>query len=491
AHARATADPATTPHPVQFATQQLLIGLAFVALALVATALLYWAPAGPAPRHSLARLGAAVVLPGLVAVQALTLAVPYYPRVPRDTFYPTTDVHSFLAANLGHERFAGTRTDSTEGAMIMGTDAAKRLRALTGHGFVDRTFAALVRGVPDDPIPYPTYINFAATEEVARSPILDALGTRYFITSPRDPVFGTARPAGGDGTSAVLQPGQPIRLPVPGDGPVRAVGVTPLAALDAATYPDSWISVTVRDAAGATVATAKRLTTGLTAGTPFLVPVAADRVPAGTRLTVELTPHLQQPLRVAATAGTPAVSSVAGADDGLSLAFAGSAVVYERLTAQPRVRWASKAVVQPSQSARVRLLASGSVAADEVVLNAPGAAAGGQPASVRIDQDGTDGVGATVTAQGAGYLVVADADQVGWSATVDGRPAPLVPADQGVVAVPVPAGTHTVALHYTAPYGNAGTWISVLAVVALMVAAAGDRWLLSRRAAPASGDLND
>ena len=37
--------------------------------------------------------------------------------------------------------------------------------------------------------------------------------------------------------------------------------------------------------------------------------------------------------------------------------------------------------------------------------------------------------------------VIADALRPGWRATVDGRPATLSPADHGLVAVPVPAGT--------------------------------------------------
>ncbi len=246
-------------------------------------------------------------------------------------------------------------------------------------------------------------------------------------------------------------------------------------------YPNSWLSVTVRTASGATVATARRLTTGLTAGTPFLVPVAADRVPAGTRLTAELTLHTRKPLVVIAGHGLPAVSSVSGADDGLSLAFSGSAVVYQRLGAQPRIRWAARAVVRPGAEDRVALLASGAVGTDEVVLARPGPAAEGRPATVDVEKDGTDAITTNVHAAGSGYLVVADADQVGWSATVDGKPAALVAADQGVVAVPVSAGDHTVSLHYTSPYGNAGMWISVVAFAVMIVAAAADRWILSRR----------
>src|SRR5206468_10824608 len=106
----------------------------------------------------------------------------------------TTDVQRCLGANLGNQRFAGTWD-----AMFMGVDVAKRLRALSGHGFINERFATLVRGIPDNPISYPTYINFQADPKQAQSPIMDLLAVKYFVTSPRDTVFGTPHNATGDG----------------------------------------------------------------------------------------------------------------------------------------------------------------------------------------------------------------------------------------------------------------------------------------------------
>src|SRR5206468_3454031 len=145
--------------------------------------------------------------------------------------------------------------------------------------------------------------------------------------------------------------------------------------------------------------------------------------------------------------------------DGLRLVHAGSSVIYQRLNALPRIRWASSSVVVPDAAERVRLLASGTLDDSTVVLDsgtasdgaASGAAASAGAASdgaVTVTSDGMDSIGATVTTSASGYLVVADSDQVGWSVTVDGKKAKLVPADQGLVAVQVPAGTHTVALRY-------------------------------------------
>jgi hypothetical protein len=36
------------------------------------------------------------------------------------------------------------------------------------------------------------------------------------------------------------------------------------------------------------------------------------------------------------------------------------------------------------------------------------------------------------------------------------------------VAVPVPAGKHTVALHFKAPHGTLGAWISILTLLVLL-----------------------
>ena len=141
---------------------------------------------------------------------------------------------------------------------------------------------------------------------------------------------------------------------------------------------------------------------------------------------------------------------------GCALAYIGSSVIYERMNALPRIRWASQSTVVPSQDQRVAMLSSGTVADDAVVLSDPGPAASGQPAAVQVVQDGTDSITTTVDAQGSGYLVVADADQVGWQATVDGHQADLVKADQGLVAVNVPAGTHTVTLRYSLPQPDGG-----------------------------------
>jgi hypothetical protein len=426
-----------------------------------------------------ARFAAAAAFPLLIMGQSVTFLTQYYPKSNPDTFYPVTDTHRYLAAHLGEQRYAA------EGiAMVFGTNSAYALRSVNGHGFTSRTFAELVQGVPGNPVPYQSYITFRPILGAATSPILDLLGAKYFVTALSSRVFGTETVAKGDGTRLALRPGQAVSTAVPVRGRVRAVGITPVGKVPhaiRAADADSWIDVVIRGARGAEVAHSKRLTGLLHAGTPFLVPVAADSVSDHARLTATVTLHTKSPLTIAASHGSAALSVVSGTDDGLRLVHVGTSAIYQRLAAEPRIRWAANAEVVRDRAERVSMLASGSVGSATVVLSAPGPAASGRSASVKVDEDSTDAITATVDARGSGYLVVADADQVGWLATVDGRKAALVAADQGVVAVPVPPGRHIVSMRFAAPHGRIAAWISVATAMALLAVVLGEWWLITRR----------
>lgn len=449
---------------VGHAWEQIAIGLILMGVAAAAVAALYWSgrrEAGPVPW---ARLVAGVALVVLITGQALSYAVPYWPRVDRSTFYPVTDVHRFLMANLGHERFVGTDT-----GMSIGLDSAKKMRALGGHAFVNAELADLIRTIPGRPLDYPTLMIFqGANVEQATSPVLDRLGAKYWVTSPGDPVFGIVRPAVDDGSMLSLAPGAAVTVPVPWTGPLRAVGLTSNVSVPV-TDTETAVEATLIGADGRIVATARRLAANMAAGVPFLVPIAAEDVPESERLTVSFTLYGRSPMAVAATGGAVALTAVAPVDDGLKLVYAGPCVVYERLGALPRIRWASSTVVQPDKARRLTMLGSGAVGPDEVILNEAGPEAEGRPAVVSITADDYNSISVNVNAEGSGYLVVADALQAGWMATVDGAPAELVPADQGLVAVAVGAGTHAVELRYAAPYHGAGTWTSLASVVGAIV----------------------
>jgi hypothetical protein len=440
-------------------------GLAIIGLAALAVWTLWRFGARPARgRRRVLTVAAAIIVPLLVLGQALTTVDAYWPRVDRDTWYPQTDVHRYLATNLGHERFA-----SADRGMYPGADSEAKLRSLTGEAFFESRFAETVQGLPGE-LFGTTLLRLPATVEMVRSPILDRLSVRYFVTTPWAKLYGTERVADGDGSTVTLEPGQSVSVPLTVDGPIRGVGVTWAADATSRTRLD----VSIRDARGEEITKTRRVELRAEAGTTSYAAVAGDDIPAGTPLTAVLTVGSEKPVTIAADSGRPAVSTVAPVDDGLKVAYAGNSVVWERTTAMPRIRWASRVYVGSDLASRMSALTGSGLRPDEVVLDtAPAVAPEGKPATVTVTDDGTDDIAARVDAQGAGYLVVADALQGSWGATVDGVPATLVPADNGLVAVAVPAGTHTVRLSYRMPMHNAGAWISGAALIVLLGIGAG------------------
>ncbi|CAN5272397.1 hypothetical protein BH20ACT5_BH20ACT5_16250 [soil metagenome] len=121
--------------------------------------------------------------------------------------------------------------------------------------------------------------------------------------------------------------------------------------------------------------------------------------------------------------------------------------------------------------ARVQTVAHTRYADDEVVLSAPGKPAAGLPADLRVLEDSGDTIRVRVEAQGAGYLVVVDAIQADWTATVDGAPADIVEAEHAGGAVYVEAGSHDITLRYSPPGRPTGAIVSTLAAMGLCAAA--------------------
>jgi hypothetical protein len=101
---------------------------------------------------------------------------------------------------------------------------------------------------------------------------------------------------------------------------------------------------------------------------------------------------------------------------------------------------------------------------------------------------GTDGARVTVTAPAAGLVVIRNGYDPHWSATVDGEPAEVLPANHFLQAVAVPRGQHVIELRYADPLVRAGLLGSAASLAALGVAAALARWRerRGRRAADAS-----
>ncbi len=183
--------------------------------------------------------------------------------------------------------------------------------------------------------------------------------------------------------------------------------------------------------------------------------------------------------------------------------FWGPAVAHEG-------RWALYQVPDPAPRASV--LSSWTVVGDqEAALRAVTAEGFDPSAGVVLEQDpgvspwgGSSSVGGRATyvqldpnlarvdvsAPTPSVVLVRNVYDPGWRATVDGRPARVMPADSLMQAVAVPAGTHTILLTYHDPPVGYGLLGSGVAIAVLLSAALGlavrDR--RRRRSAPAFGD---
>ena len=87
--------------------------------------------------------------------------------------------------------------------------------------------------------------------------------------------------------------------------------------------------------------------------------------------------------------------------------------------------------------------------------------------------------------QSEGYVVFSDAFFPGWSATLDGAPVDIVPANVAVRAVRVPAGAHRIEMRYAPRSVRTGLWLAA-ASLALATALLARERSLARRAQASS-----
>lgn len=150
-----------------------------------------------------------------------------------------------------------------------------------------------------------------------------------------------------------------------------------------------------------------------------------------------------------------------------------AARVYVNERALPRARL--EHVVRIARSPEDALATLRDAPLDGVVLEQ--APATGEPAAAgcasaardRADivHDAPEDVRVRTSSDCASYLVLSDTLLPGWTATVDGAPAPILPADFAFRAVRLPPGVHEVAFRYAAPGLRAGALASLAGVVAL------------------------
>ena len=282
----------------------------------------------------------------LIAVEALTFALPFWPKIPTDEFYPSTPTHQFLLQHLGEDRIASAGT-----AMSPGTTTYYGIRALTAHTFIQPTWKDLLLAV--DPAAFdhsPTLPTLAPTAAVANARILDRLAVRYFVTAPDAPVLGRTVMLSAPAGTVDLAAGSSLSATVL-RGSIRAVVVRLASRLSPSPGSPSFLQVQMLDAAGTVLTGGERTLSSTEPLGPLNVPVVEDEATslghAPGPLTVRIS--LDAPAgRIALGAdakGDPALGLVLGDGDGLRVVRADDAVVYERTRALPRIRWASRAVV--------------------------------------------------------------------------------------------------------------------------------------------------
>lgn len=105
----------------------------------------------------------------------------------------------------------------------------------------------------------------------------------------------------------------------------------------------------------------------------------------------------------------------------------------------------------------------------------PGASGGGagQASYRRVSPDE---IAVRVQAREPGYVLCTESWDPGWSVRVDGAQAPLLLADDFLLAVAIPAGEHEVRFRFTTPHAAAGAALSLVCLVLLAALAHRSRW---------------
>jgi hypothetical protein len=150
--------------------------------------------------------------------------------------------------------------------------------------------------------------------------------------------------------------------------------------------------------------------------------------------------------------------------------------LYELDAAQPRASVTSAWTVATGAEALETVLAEDFDPARTAVVEAdPGieAAGAGIAGTATYTEVRPEDVRISVRADAPSLVVVRNAWEPGWVASVDGVPAPVLRADYLLQAVPVPEGSHEIRIVYHEPAIGLGIALSGVAWIVLALAAAG------------------
>jgi len=168
----------------------------------------------------------------------------------------------------------------------------------------------------------------------------------------------------------------------------------------------------------------------------------------------------------------------------------GSAFVYRNPNVLPRARLLGRPVYVDDAADGVKALERlGAEKRTRLIVEDPTrplAAAAEVSGTARIVTDLPERVVVETGSSGPAYLVLADTFDPGWSATVDGSPAPIRPAYVAFRAVALAAGAHTVVFTYRPAGFTVGLTISIAGIVLAM-----GLWFRRGRVGPAARDHVD
>lgn len=461
--------PLDLPALALFTAKEGLLAIGLVAGAAAGLALVVVLTQGQPARRG--RAGAAVLV-AVVALDMLLFATGWNVQVPRAGLFPDAPGLSELAAAAGPEhRVAGSAEVGLPNTHLVTGWADIRSHALLSR----RQYEVLER--MGAVFHSRTRWDLDALASTAWDPWLSALGVAAVLTPAEIPAI----PAG--------YPQDAARVPVPvaPDPPTRAALVVERAGdltavlLRLATYGGTTVGdlrVEISTPAGGRTTTVipeeDQADNGL-----VTIPLIRAPVEAGDRVLVALTsttPGGTPPPSVWGTdAATPAVGAVIDAGTPWETEDLGPVRIHRNPRALPRVQAVARAeAVEPGEA--LQRVADGAPEdlTDAAFVELPeGASSAALPTGGRAALTGATHQGgrvrATVRSTGGALVVVREAAQPGWVATIDGRPTEVLTANHLFLGVPVPPGRHEVVLRYVPPGLRAGLGLSASALLALAV----------------------
>jgi hypothetical protein len=393
----------------------------------------------------------------LIALQILSFAWEFWPRVGNDDFYPETAAHHYLKAQQDDQR-----TVFDEYHFYPGTHQAYGIRSLTGHTFIGDEWKDYFVAIQPDAFRFsPTFpVLTMRSEQRIFDPLLDRASVRFAAFGIDAAVVGNRPDVSKEVEFAPTNGGVEASVPFAG---IRGLIVRPSSPVEGVGV----IEVTVVSEAGELLSL--RRFRGGVLPEAFELPIAEFDGDVVLRITAP-GGLPESPLRVT-------VRPIEALDDGLTLVFAQDAAIYERDGAMPFVRfaddtqvvddrpWSEQLAALPPTTALVESPEYGGLAGSGVVT--------------AVDDEDSDRLVVDVEVAATSLLVVTAGLTDVWRAEIDGKATDLVPVDHAMTGVVVPPGAERIRLWYEPP--NARLGIATSSATLLILVSIGIGSVIARR----------